>query len=115
MTMRMLWTVKISRGVGEEGLRYSLDGGVNADRQEARVLHDDRRVEVLEAGLGPDLVLWTEHYEAKVVEVFQRHILRSRRGTAGRDRWLGKWAPYGKRPLDRTFADQARPMRWHWL
>ena len=36
-----------------------LDGGVDPDREEARVLHDDRRVEVLEAGLGPELVLQT--------------------------------------------------------
>ena len=35
-----------------------LDRGVDANGQEARVLHDDRRVEVLESSLGPDLVLY---------------------------------------------------------
>ena len=32
-----------------------VDGGVDADGEVARVLEDDRRAEVLEAGLGPDV------------------------------------------------------------
>lgn len=38
-----------------------VDGGVDADGEVARVLHDDGRVEVLEAGAGPDLVRDPEH------------------------------------------------------